>query len=93
MKGKVGKITEENGKLIVEAEDVLSAKKIAEGFDLVVLAVGMVPENGLPFASYDDYGFSKEIDGVYPAGVAIQPMDVASAVQSAVSAAMRAIVR
>ncbi len=97
-KGKVAKITEEGGKLTVEAEDVASGVKTSETVDLVVLATGMQPsgaENKLPGdLSYDDYGFlAADADGggIFSAGCAKNTLDVAASVQDATAAALKAI--
>lgn len=97
-KGKVAKITEEGGKLTVEAEDVASGVKTSETVDLVVLATGMQPsgaENKLPGdLEYDDYGFlAADADGggIFSAGCAKNTLDVAASVQDATAAALKAI--
>lgn len=43
LRGRVAKVYEENGKLIVKGVDTLSGKIVQINADLVVLAVGMVP--------------------------------------------------
>ena len=45
IKGKVANITEDSttGKLMVEAEDILSGQRMAQEVDMVVLATGMIP--------------------------------------------------
>ncbi len=101
IKGKAVKITEvsETKNLIIEAEDVLSGKKIKQEVDMVVLATGMQPttsEEKLPVENvmYDDFGFllsDLQENGIYAAGCAKRPMDVASCVQDATGAALKAI--
>ncbi len=44
IKGKVNAIGLEEGKPVIEAEDILSALKTRASYDLVVLATGIVPE-------------------------------------------------
>jgi quinone-modifying oxidoreductase subunit QmoA len=100
VKGKVAKIEPDpaTGDLIVEADDMLSERKIRMNVDLVVLATGMVPVTadrpipGLPI-SYDEYGFAVEDRdaGVYVAGVAKRPADVVTSVRDATGAALKAI--
>ena len=100
IKGKVAKIEEDPATkdLTVVAEDILSAQKIHEKFDLVVLATGMAPstqEWKIPAnVSYDVDGFiisSPEIGGMYAAGCALKPLDVYSSVQGSTAAALKAI--
>ena len=98
IKGKVAKITEKPDKsLLVEAEDILSGKRTSQEVDMVVLATGMMPvtaEEKVPAdVSYDDFKFivSNSDSGIYPAGCAKRPMDVASSVQDATAAALKAI--
>lgn len=65
-RGRVSKITEENGKLIVRGADTLSGKPVTIKADLVVLATAMSPSSGAePLAQklgvgYDEYGFLTE---------------------------------
>ncbi len=101
IKGKVAKITEvpETKNLIVEAEDILSGKKTQQEVEMVVLATGMMPttaEEKVPAdnVSYDDFNFllsDLQDNGIYAAGCAKRPMDVASCVQDATGAALKAI--
>jgi quinone-modifying oxidoreductase subunit QmoA len=100
IKGKVAKIEEDPATkdLTVTAEDTLSAQKIHEKFDLVVLATGMAPttrEWKIPAnVSYDVDGFitsSPEIGGMYAVGCALKPLDVYSSVQTSTAAALKTI--
>jgi quinone-modifying oxidoreductase subunit QmoA len=100
LKGKVARISEDaaTGQLIVEAENVLSAEKIRLTVDLVVLATGMVSslETTKPAGQI---GFDKDhfvvpgetAEGIYVAGCARAPVDVATSVQDATAAALKAI--
>jgi quinone-modifying oxidoreductase subunit QmoA len=100
MKGKVAKIVEDPATkdLIVDAEDILSAEKRELRVDLVVLATGMESSlaEGKPVG---DIGFDKDhfivpdssAPGIFTAGCARGPMDVATAAQDATAAAMKAI--
>ena len=45
LRGRVAKVYEDNGKLIVKGVDTLSGKTVQINADLVVLAVGMVPSS------------------------------------------------
>ncbi len=100
MKGKVARITldPESGRLVVEAEDILSAEKTRVAVDLVVLASGMVPSLGRgapagPLAlDGDHFVLAAETgEGIFAAGCAKGPVDVATAVQDATAAAALAI--
>uniref|UniRef100_A0A7C4WEZ0 CoB--CoM heterodisulfide reductase iron-sulfur subunit A n=1 Tax=Geoglobus ahangari TaxID=113653 RepID=A0A7C4WEZ0_9EURY len=94
IKGKVAKIEKDVEKLIVIAEDTISGRKIEVPVDLVVLATGMQPSSAdykIPGIEYDEYGFVKEKEGIYPAGVAAKPLEVAGANESATAAALKAI--
>ncbi|MDR1958240.1 MAG: CoB--CoM heterodisulfide reductase iron-sulfur subunit A family protein [Planctomycetaceae bacterium] len=65
-RGRVSKITEENGKLIVRGVDTLAGKIVTIEADMVVLASAMMPSQGAePLAQklgvgYDEYGFMSE---------------------------------
>ncbi len=69
VKGKIAKITEkENGNLLVRYEDVYKGKVKEVEHDLVVLATGILPENGIPemFSGIkletDPFNFVKQTD-------------------------------
>jgi quinone-modifying oxidoreductase subunit QmoA len=99
-KGKVARITEDpaTGQLVVEAEDIRSAAKTRLAADLVVLASGMVSSLAdrridAPLGLDRDH-FVVEADtaeGIFAAGCARGPFDVATSVQDATAAAARAI--
>lgn len=100
IKGKVAKITEDaaTGDVIVVAEDILAGKKITERFDMVVLAVGMVPStkaSKIPAdVSYTDDGFvlpSSLKKGIYAVGTTKSPVDVSKSVQDATGVAIKSI--
>ncbi len=65
-RGRVSKITEENGKLIVRGVDTLAGVPLAIEADLVVLAAAMCPAEGVQALAqklnvgYDQYGFLSE---------------------------------
>ncbi len=100
IKGKVAKITEDaDGSLEVEAEDTLTAEKVRQKVDLVVLATGLVPaaagdvqvDGGL---RTDEFGFlttEQDQPGLLAAGCAKRPTDVATCVRDATGAAMKAL--
>ena len=95
IKGKVAKIEEidETKNLIVEAEDVLSGRKIKHEADLVVLATGIVPVTTDLNLSKDQNGFLTEIqqEGIYVVSCCKKPMDVSFSVKDATAAALKAI--
>ncbi|HWR53618.1 MAG TPA: CoB--CoM heterodisulfide reductase iron-sulfur subunit A family protein, partial [Bryobacteraceae bacterium] len=65
-RGRVSKITEENGKLIVRGADTLAGVPVTIEADLVVLASAMLPADGVEQLAqklnvgYDGYGFLLE---------------------------------
>jgi quinone-modifying oxidoreductase subunit QmoA len=98
IKGKVAKIEEDPSTkdLTVVAEDALTAKKIYEKVNLVVLATGMAPTTqqwkipaDIPYDS--DTFITSNTGGIYAAGCASKPLDVYSSVQSSTAAALKAI--
>ncbi len=94
VKGKVGKITEvENNNLILEAEDILSGKKIKYEAEMVVLATGIVPsEIKLNLNTNENQFISDtQIEGIIPVACSKKPMDVSSSVKDATAAAVKAI--
>jgi quinone-modifying oxidoreductase subunit QmoA len=98
VKSKVARIAQDDatGDLILHGVDTEGYRRYAERHDLVVLAVGMQPEDnaGLPAdLALDASGFvegSRE-RGQFGAGAASSPLDVNRAAQSATAAAMRAL--
>lgn len=97
IKGKVAKIEKDpsEGSLVVEAEDILSGRRVRQSVDLVVLATGMVPtppELG-EYLDPDEHGFlAKETaEGLVAAGCIKYPTEVAESVRDATSAALKAI--
>jgi quinone-modifying oxidoreductase subunit QmoA len=97
-RGKVGRIRElpDTKNLVMEAEDTLSGKKMSVEVDMVVLAVGMVPntkEAPPPGIDLDDFGFiaPNGSRGIIGAGVATAPMDVANSVREATGATLEAL--
>ncbi len=100
VKGKVAGVDEEPGSknLILNVEDTLSGETLHSGFDLVVLATGIVPGTvgaKMPFElKYDQYGFidgTTDVDGVYAAGCAKRPCDVSRATKDSTAAALKAV--
>jgi quinone-modifying oxidoreductase subunit QmoA len=100
IKGKVARIAEDrdSGGLVVEAEDILSTQKRQYHVDLVVLATGMAAaieekQSGVPLRlDQDRFLLPEQIaPGIYAAGCARGPVDVATSVQDATAATMKAI--
>ncbi|MCF8082521.1 MAG: CoB--CoM heterodisulfide reductase iron-sulfur subunit A family protein [Deltaproteobacteria bacterium] len=100
IKSKIANIAEdeETGGLVLEGENTRTGEQILMNFDMVVLATGMVPNQIAieppPDVSYDEYGFltnDPEKRGIYGAGCSRRPTDVASSVQDATAAALKAI--
>ena len=102
IKGKVAKVTAASGDsdLVVEAEDTLAGQRISRKVNLVVLATGMAPalsaepiEGGVALQR-DQHGFLAEEQrqaGLFAAGCAKRPVDVAECVRDATGAALQAI--
>ncbi len=97
-KGKVAKITQDNGKLILRVEDTTKESLNEIAVDMVVLATGMQPntsETRLPIeVPYDDYGFIASQHakaGIYAAGCTRTPTGVSETVQDGTAAALKAI--
>lgn len=94
IKGKVGKITKtENNNLILEAEDILSGKKIKYETEMVVLATGIVPSEIKLNLNTDENQFisDTQIEGIIPVASSKKPMDVSASVKDATAAAVKAI--
>ncbi len=95
IRGKVGRILEASGdgRLEVEVEDIAEERKSRESFDMVVLAVGMVPNPAAPGVQQGRYGFLDEAQqpGIICTSSSTRPMDVAASVRDATAAALKAI--
>ena len=100
-RGKVGKVSQHNGKLLVEAEDTLTGHVAQAEADMVVLATGMVPAtDGIPAGapvSLDEMGFIRTDDaaanGIIGAGTVTQPLEVSCTIQDATGAALKGILQ
>ncbi len=97
IKGKVAMINEisETKNLILEAEDIMSGKKVREEVEMAVLATGMVPNNpNISQLKFDDIGFvcsdNNEV-GIYAAGCSKKPLDVSTSLKDATGTALKAI--
>lgn len=100
IKGKVARVDPgQDGRLRVEAEDILNGEKIRVDVDLVVLATGMEPNLKLggfagEIVHIDADGFVPDHlqqPGIFAAGVAQRPVDVNSSIQEATGVALKAI--
>jgi quinone-modifying oxidoreductase, subunit QmoA len=101
IKGKAGELCEDpqTGLVTVQVEDQATGKILKDQFDLIVLATGMVPNSptiGISGTTLglDDSGFmltGQAIPGIIGAGCVKQPVDVATCVQDATAAALKAI--
>ncbi|MDR2240195.1 MAG: FAD-dependent oxidoreductase [Zoogloeaceae bacterium] len=99
IKSKVARIAldEQSGNPILHGVDTEGAHRYANAHDLVVLAVGMVPEvTGVALPEdilLDSSNFieGSQSGGMFGAGSAASPLDVNRSVQSATAASLRAI--
>jgi len=102
LKGKVAKVAEASsgGDLVVEAEDVLSGRRVAQKVDLVVLATGIVPAHAEARVEVDgglrrdEHGFltsDQPAAGLLAVGCAKRPADVAACVRDATGGALKAL--
>ena len=97
IKGKVAgaRIQHPGGLVEVEAEDILSNRKIRITADLLVLATGMVPEqSGLEQVRTLNNGYidaSSLPDGFFAVGNAVHPADVSTSVKEATAAALKSL--
>jgi len=113
IRGKVAEVTdilkegEEEGSLVVRVEDTLLGRVRRIPVDMVVLAVGMVPNNDFNLnyrqgsIPQDKFGFfssnfvcfpyETQRTGIYSAGCIRQPMDVASSVEDASGAVLKSM--
>ncbi len=106
LRGRVSRIFEEDGKIVVWGADTLTGKKVEVSADMVVLATAIVPPKETKTLAHilgiqtDAYGFLTEAErklrpvetsrkGIYIAGVAQGPKDIADAVAHANAAASK----
>ena len=100
VKGKVGRISEkDDGNLILRYEDIQEGIVKEAEHDMVVLSVGILPNNNIASMfndklELDKFNYVKQIDelanpaqtnisGVYVAGTASAPMDIPDSILSA----------
>lgn len=96
VKGKVAAIEQDTDSddVVVTVEDMLNMQKIKQKVDMVVLATGMQPEGlefKVPGLKYAIDGFVIDSQGIYSAGCAKNPMDVAGCGKDSTGAALKAI--
>jgi heterodisulfide reductase subunit A len=106
VRGRVSRVTEEDGRLVVFGADTLSGQPVQVRADLVVLATAMVPAEGdLPHRlriPADAYGFFQEAHpklrpvetltaGIFITGAAHAPKDIPDTVAQASAAASKAL--
>ncbi|MEJ5329660.1 MAG: CoB--CoM heterodisulfide reductase iron-sulfur subunit A family protein [Desulfobaccales bacterium] len=101
IRGKIAKVEQEVGSdnVVVTAENTLGEGKLTAAYDLVVLAVGMVPSTKnapLPLPlSYTPEGFIiPELlpEGITAVGSMKSPLDVAKSVQEGTGAALKSLI-
>jgi len=98
VKGKVGKIESKNNEMVLRLEDVEAGKIVEATADLVVLATGMVSnlsdvatQVGMKLDA-DGFGIDDPQAGLFVAGVARRPEDVAASTRDATGTAAKALV-
>ena len=79
----------------LEVEDVMAGKRRKDSFDLVVLAMGIVPNHINMDMLVNEQGFyvQNQVPGIHPAASCKRPMDVASSVRDATATALYAMRR
>ncbi len=96
-KGKVGRILkgEGEGSLVLEVEDIQQGTRREDNFDLVVLAMGLIPNPVNAGLKVNEYGFylPDQLAGIVPAASCKSPMDVSSAVKDATASALKSMRR
>jgi quinone-modifying oxidoreductase, subunit QmoA len=97
IKGKVRAVSLEGNppRPLLEAEDILFGKKIAEEYDLVILATGIVPQKpGLDLLETDPDGFivKDSLDqGFSAGGCCCEPKDVAASVRESTGLVLQSL--
>lgn len=98
IKGKVAEITpQDDGSVVVVAENAVTGEKVERQVDLAVLATGMQPAAGNAAAAVgfvqDNSGFalSDPDNGLISAGCARKASDVVTSAQNSTAAALKAI--
>lgn len=99
VRGKVASVRRAGESLELEVRETADGRPLRAKFDLVVLAVGIVPNPAgaaLPgiVLETDEFGFitgASEDQGIFAIGCAKRPADVSWSVKSAAAAALRAV--
>jgi len=86
IKGKVSEVKPDSVGLSIEAEDIMSGRKIREKYDMVVLATGIVPNippiPGLVELDQDGFIAKEALENGFSAGgCCFEPKDVAATVR------------
>jgi quinone-modifying oxidoreductase subunit QmoA len=99
-RGKAGRISRSKARdgLLVEVEDVMAGRRREDTFDMVVLAMGLVP-NHIDLApnhigvelELNEHGFylAGQAPGIFPAASCKRPMDVVNSVRDATATALK----
>jgi quinone-modifying oxidoreductase subunit QmoA len=94
-KGKVGRILKEKGNeaLVLEVEDIHEGIRREEAFDLVVLAMGLIPNTVNVDLAVNEHGFylPGQVAGIVTVASCKRPMDVSSAVKDATASALKSM--
>ncbi len=99
VRGRVTSVRQDGEALELEVRETADGQALRARFDLVVLAVGIVPNcadaplPGLDLET-DEFGFiggASEDRGIFAIGCASRPADVSRSVRSATAAALRAV--
>ena len=92
-KGKVGRIHRGEEGPVLEVEDIMAGGKRMADFDLVVLAMGMVPRvvDGDVDLNREGFYLAQQENGLIVAGSCKRPMDVSSSVKDATAAALKSM--
>jgi quinone-modifying oxidoreductase subunit QmoA len=99
VRGRVAGVRPDGEALELEVRETADGRPLLARFDLVVLAVGIVPNHAdapLPgvVLETDEFGFivgASEDHGIFAVGCASRPADVSRSVKSATAAALRAV--
>ena len=78
----------------MEAEDIMSGRKVKEEVEMAVLATGIMPINpNINQLSIDETGFLETIQeaGIHGAGCSKKPLDVSTSLKDATGMALKAI--
>jgi quinone-modifying oxidoreductase subunit QmoA len=92
-KGKVGKIHQGENGPVLEVEDIQAGTKRRDRFDMVVLAMGLVPTRVKGKMALNQAGFylGDQEPGIAAAGSCKRPMDVSSSVKDATAASLKCL--